>query len=215
MKTVLLYGDSILWGVNALTGKRHEPQDRLEKVLQAKLGPDVDVIAEGLRGRTMFDENGSFPQRNGLQQFGPIVASHLPVDILVIMLGANDANATTRHSGESVADALDAYVGEVKGWCDFMKYDPPELLVVTPSDVADHELVAFAQIFAGAAERITSIGDAILSRAAERGWRALDARTVCKSVGQDGVHLDAVETKKLALSIAECLEPMLATSRGE
>lgn len=202
-QTVVLYGDSFFWGVNAQTKRRHLPEHRVKTVIEDQLGGDVEVIVEGLRGRTMFGENGSFPQRNGLLQFGPIIASHLPVDVLVIMLGSNDVNSTTRHSGDDVADAVDAYMSEVQLWCDFMGYDAPQLLLVAPPDINNSDLTVFAEIFDGAAERLTDICDTLIKRAADRGWESLDARTVCESIGQDGIHLDPDETRKLAIAIAD------------
>ncbi len=191
------------------SGMRHAPEDLVRTCVQDRLGNSLEVIVEGLRGRTMFGENGSFPQRNGLEQFGPIFASHIPVDILVIMLGSNDANVTTKHSGQEVAAALDEYMKQVKDWCDFMKYEVPKILVVAPPDVITSELVAFAELFAGAAERVTDISDALMQKARESGWGALDAREICVSAGQDGIHLSATETRKLSDAITERLVEML------
>lgn len=210
MKTVLLYGDSIFWGMDGNEAKRHDLDARVGTCIQQSLGNEVEIITEGLRGRTMFGENGSFPQRDGLAQFGPIFASHLPLDVLVIMLGSNDANATTQHSATDVANALDEYMKEAKSWCDFMGYAEPQLLVVAPPDVATDELVKFAELFKGAAERVTDISDSLMQKATDRGWAALDSRRICKSMGQDGIHLSANETHRLASAIADHLGEMLS-----
>ena len=209
-KTVLLYGDSILWGVDGKSGGRHPREARLDTIVQRALGEDVDVIGEGHRGRTMFGENGAFPKRNGLEQFGPIFASHLPIDVLVIMLGTNDVNAETRHSSAGIAAAIDDYMAEAKEWCDFMGYSVPKLLIVSPPDIDDTSLVRFAELFAGSSELIGPVVDDLSAYASAHGHTFIDSRTVAKSISTDGIHLDAPETKKLADAIAARLADLLA-----
>ena len=210
-KTVLLYGDSIIWGVDASIGGRHQREHRVNTIVQNNLGPEVEVIGEGHRGRTMFGENGAFPKRNGLEQFGPIFASHLPIDILVIMLGTNDVNAKTRHSAGDIARALDDYMREAKEWCDFMGYDMPKVLIVSPPDIEESSLVRFAELFAGSAELIGGVVDALREYADTHGYMFLDSRLVTRSVGTDGIHLDRDNTKKLADSITKELQKVLAS----
>src|SRR3546814_9944633 len=52
MKSVLCYGDSLTWGYDPEGSGRHLFEDRWPSVLAAALGPQVNVIAEGLNGRT-------------------------------------------------------------------------------------------------------------------------------------------------------------------
>ncbi|MGO8655946.1 arylesterase, partial [Rhizobium ruizarguesonis] len=49
-KTVLCYGDSLTWGYDAETIGRHDYKNRWPSVLQAALGGDARIIAEGLNG---------------------------------------------------------------------------------------------------------------------------------------------------------------------
>jgi len=201
-KTVLLYGDSILWGVDATSGGRHHRTDRVDSIIQQVLGQNIEVISEGLRGRTLFGENGFFPKRNGEQQFGPIFASHLPIDVLVIMLGTNDTNSKTRHSGPEIADSLGLYQSEAKEWCDFMGYAMPKILIVSPLDIDEEGLGRFSEIFAESAPLIAVVAASLQAYSSSHEHDFLDARLIAKSVGTDGIHLDVVETKKLADEIA-------------
>jgi lysophospholipase L1-like esterase len=91
MKTVLCYGDSLTWGYDAAGPGRHALEDRWPSVLQAELGEGVEVIAEGLNGRTTaFDDNLAAADRNGARLLPTILGTHAPIDVVVIMLGAND-----------------------------------------------------------------------------------------------------------------------------
>lgn len=209
-KTVLLYGDSIFWGVDASSGYRHEIENRVDTAVRQVLGADVEVITEGLRGRTMFGENGRFPERDGLAQFGPIFASHLPIDIVVIMLGTNDLNDPTRHSADDIAGALKRYQEKMHYWADFMGYAHPKIVVVSPPDVEQESLRKFAEIFAGSAELVGPTVDALRSVSEENGYTFVDSRQVARSTGTDGIHLSAGESVKLGYAIGETIQTVLA-----
>jgi len=207
-KTVLLYGDSLFWGLNPATGKRHEREDRVSTQVQAAL-QQAEVINEGLRGRTMFGENGYFPQRDGQDQFGPIFASHLPIDLVTIMLGTNDLNAKTQHSAEDIAVSVPRYVEQMQSWCDFMGYPLPKVLVVSPTDIDASSLTKFAEVFAGASEKVAPAVAALEHLSQEQGYEFLDARSVARSINGDGIHLDPEESRKLGIAIGEKIAAML------
>ena len=76
MKTVLCYGDSLTWGYDA-EGGRHALQDRWPSVLQAGLGGGVQVIADGLNGRTTaFDDHLAGADRNGARLLPTVLTTH-------------------------------------------------------------------------------------------------------------------------------------------
>ena len=209
-KTVLLYGDSIFWGLNGTTRARHEKADRINSVIQAELGNEVEIISEGHRGRTLFGENGFFPQRDGLAQFGPIFASHLPIDVVVIMLGVNDLNTKTDHSPEELGAALKDYEAEAKIWCDFMQYTLPKFVIISPLDILEETFTDFQrEIFEGAAAKIDTVAKTLQQSATERGWSYLDPRSVARPINSDGIHLDVSESRKLALAMTRQLSDLL------
>jgi lysophospholipase L1-like esterase len=60
-------------------------------VLAAVLGSEVSIIAEGLNGRmTAFDDNVADCDRNGARILPTMLQTHAPLDLVIIMLGAND-----------------------------------------------------------------------------------------------------------------------------
>lgn len=207
--TILLYGDSIFWGLNAATGKRHDRVNRIDTVLREKFGRSAEIICEGHRGRTLFGENGYFPQRNGFEQFGPIFSSHLPIDVVVIMLGTNDLNAKTLHSKDDLAVALQKYKAEMQTWCTFMGYDMPKVVIVSPTNIDEGNLTRFAEIFAGAADKVAGYAAELEHIAAVEGFTFIDSRHVARPINTDGIHLDERETRKLADKIGETLESLI------
>ena len=91
MKTILCYGDSLTWGYNADGPSRHAYEDRWPSVLQAELGDAARVIPDGLNGRTTaFDDHLAGADRNGARILPTSLTTHAPLDLVIIMLGAND-----------------------------------------------------------------------------------------------------------------------------
>ena len=81
MKTVLCYGDSLTWGYDPDGPARHAHEDRWPNVLQAGLGVGVNVIAEGLNGRTTaFDDRLGSADRNGAQVLPVALSTPTPGD---------------------------------------------------------------------------------------------------------------------------------------
>ena len=92
MKTILCFGDSNTWGyVPGSDAERFAPELRWPRRLAAALGDEWDVIAEGLSGRTATVDSPIAEGRNGLTYLLPCLHSHMPVDVVVIYLGTNDA----------------------------------------------------------------------------------------------------------------------------
>ncbi len=74
--------------------------------MAAKLGAGYRVIEEGLNGRTTaFDDQTVFEERNGAKALPMLLATHQPLDLVIIMLGANDLKYVNRRR------AFDAHLG--------------------------------------------------------------------------------------------------------
>ncbi len=86
---ILFYGDSNTWGYNAQTGMRYE--NRFTALLQKRMPQDT-IIECGLCGRTIcHDDPYALEQRNGAKTIAMELKTHVPLDLVVIMLGTNDA----------------------------------------------------------------------------------------------------------------------------
>ena len=109
-KRVLCYGDSNTWGFNAMNenvyGQRFPEEVRWTGRLQTLLGENWTVIEEGLCGRTTVFEDPLREGLNGLQYLGPCLATHNPIDYLILMLGTNDCKARFSALPKNIADGL-------------------------------------------------------------------------------------------------------------
>ena len=67
--------------------------------------PDVHFIEEGLCGRTICSTDPIDYGRNGMAMLPALLATHDPLDVIVIMLGTNDSKAMYGHSPFTISDA--------------------------------------------------------------------------------------------------------------
>jgi len=133
MRTLVCFGDSNTWGyVPGSNGERFPREVRWPNRLQALLGDEWEVIAEGLNGRTATIDRPDSEGRNGLPYLPPCLLSHAPVDDVVIFLGTNDVNFI---DDERVARCVGRLVEIVRS----CGADP---LVVCPAPFDGHELLA-------------------------------------------------------------------------
>src|SRR5262245_20551233 len=156
VRTVLCYGDSNTWGcvplVDMESASRFGPHERWPGVLRRELGPGYWGVEEGLNGRTtVHDDDEEGPGRNGATLLVPLLETHRPVDVVVLMLGTNDLKAKFDASPGEIADGVGALVGLVGESANGSDGTAPDVLLVCPPPVA--RLSQFAEKFAGAGEK--------------------------------------------------------------
>jgi lysophospholipase L1-like esterase len=208
MKTVLAFGDSLTWGADPATGLRHPPQYRWPDVLEAELGGEAKVISEGLGGRTTcYDDHTGPSCRNGAKALEVALASHMPLDLVIIMLGTNDLKPV--HGGQ--AETAMSGMRRLAQIVETFPYKPntarPRLLIVAPPpcvEGASGKPAAGRRI--GESERLAPLYQTL---AQEVGCAFLDAGTVSKASSIDGVHLDAEETANIGRALAAPVRALL------
>ena len=207
-KQILFYGDSLVFGKKPTVPERFDTDVRFTGVTQKILGVDFKIIEEGLRARNLCGENPFFAERDGLVQFGPIMSSHLPLDIVDIMLGTNDCNKSTEKSVDEITLALDAYREKMKAACAFFGgIAVPKLLIVSPPSIRGAEADKDARmknIFGPDAEARSKKFAVIYAEYCQKNNIAFfDAATVCSTADGEGVHLDEENNRKLGEALAE------------
>ena len=105
-KHILCFGDSNTWGYDAATGGRFDDDTRWTMQLSKRLGEKYYVIEEGLSGRTACFEDPLNEGFSGLSVLVPILQSHAPLDLLVIMLGTNDCKQRFAATPVNIKEAL-------------------------------------------------------------------------------------------------------------
>ncbi len=212
MKTILCYGDSNTWGYVPGTAARYSRTERWPGVLQNALGPDVQVIEEGLNARTtvMDDPIRGGAIKNGMTYLRPCLESHAPLDLVILMLGTNDLKHRFGFSAYDIAANVAALVGVIQQSGCGPQGKAPAVLMIAPPHLA--KLTALADLFAGAAEKSRELASHYRAFATQLGCRFLDAGIVVESSPIDGVHWAADQHARFGTVIAEIAQSIIGRS---
>jgi lysophospholipase L1-like esterase len=211
MKTVLCYGDSLTWGVDADNRTRHAHEDRWTSVLQKGLGHGVRVIAEGLNGRTtVYDDYTADCDRNGARVLPTLLHTHGPLDLIVIMLGTNDLKPVFANNAVIVGHGIKRLVEIIRHHAWPMGLEStPEILLVSPPPLCRTEDALLGPMFAGRLEEAKNLASVYNDIADELGCGFFDAGSVAKTTPVDGVHMDAENTRAVGRNIEPIVRMML------
>lgn len=210
MKTVLCYGDSLTWGYDAAGPGRHALEDRWPSVLQKALGGGVQVIAEGLNGRTTaFDDHLAGADRNGARTLPTILGTHAPLDLVIIMLGANDMKPWIHGNPLAAKQGMARLASIVRGYDHGFNYPEPQILLVAPPVVSETANADCKEMFSGAEEASRRLAPLYAALADDVGCGFFDAGSVAVTTPLDGVHLDAENTRKIGEALAPIARVML------
>ena len=212
MKTVLCYGDSLTWGVDAEKGVRHAYEDRWTSVLQKGLGHGVRVIPEGLNGRTtVYDDHTADCDRNGARVLPTVLHTHAPLDLVIILLGTNDMKPVYANNAVIVGHGMKRLVEIVRHhpWPMGMESEP-EILVVSPPALSETDAPLLGPMFAGRIAESRNLASVYRDLADELGCGFFDAGSVAKTTPVDGVHMDAENTR----AVGRGLEPIVRMMLG-
>lgn len=208
---VLCYGDSNTWGQKPDKSGRFTAGERWPGRLQAALGDGYYIIEEGLSSRTTDLDYAKKPGRNGRAYLTPCIASHNPLDIVVVMLGTNDLKIEFNRSAQDIAHALEGLVADIKEYAVTRDGRPIKIVLVSPI-LIDNTAPHFAQLYDGvyydsqSVEKSKALAAAIKQAAEKHACVFVDASTA-GAPGEDGIHCD----KEAHAGLARALE---ATIRG-
>jgi lysophospholipase L1-like esterase len=209
-KTILAFGDSLTWGYEAVTGRRHAFENRWPNALAAKLGQDVRMIAEGLNGRTtvhddwLVDEN-----RNGSKALPMLLSSHQPLDLVIIMLGSNDMKHPWWSRASDARRGVQRLVEIVQRFQWGMDMPEPKVLIMAPPPLVRTDLSDFDKMFGHAIKESQNFGKEYRNLAELFNLPFFDAGSVIESDPNDGVHLSKENSRKLGEALAPLVSSLL------
>ena len=200
MKSILCYGDSNTWGYDPQTRSRFPHDVRWTGVLASSLGTGYRVVEEGLNGRTTRWDDPIEAGRNGLTFLQPCLESHLPLDLVIVMLGTNDLKQRFGLSASDIAQSAASLAKAASRYAQTSAGDPAQILLVAPPAVTT--LTEFDQMFAGAQERSRQFSHYYRLAATWNRLPFFDAGSVVVSSERDGIHFEAAEHRKLGEALA-------------
>jgi lysophospholipase L1-like esterase len=209
VRQLLVYGDSLSWGIVPLTRERLPFAQRWPGVLEAGLD-DVRVLENCLNGRrTVFDDPYK-PGRNGLQGLQQVMETQSPLAGVLLMLGSNDWQSMHPHTAVHAAQGVAALVRAIRAApIEPGMPVPPVLLIVPPAPREARGPLAWK--FAGAAAKAEGLVGAYRAVADELGCPLFDAGSVCSVSPRDGVHLEPEAHAALGAAL---VAPVSALLRG-
>jgi len=218
-KRVMLYGDSNTWGFipikEGAPSTRYPADMRWPGVLQAKLGDDYEVVVEALNGRTTDLTDPTVPQVGGAGLDGAAylpaaITSHLPLDLVVIMLGTNDLKAMYKRSPLGIALGVVKLVDLVQAAGEVgTNYPAPKVLVLCPPPLGPLAPQSFADMFAGGIEKSKELPPYYRAIATAAKAEFLDLGQLTSTDGMDGVHLTAAGQRTIGEGVAERVKKIL------
>jgi lysophospholipase L1-like esterase len=207
MPVIVVFGDSNTWGSDPATGGRLPRPQRWPSVLQRELGPDFEVIAEGLRGRTTVHDDPIEPYRCGADALPPCLMSHAPVDLVILALGCNDLKKRFSLSAFDVAEGAARLIFFARAYGEGPDGRPPRILLIAPPPIA--KLTGFAEMFEGGAEKSRLLGERFRAVAEREGVAFLDAGQVIRCSDLDGIHYEADQHELLGQAAAKAVRSAL------
>ena len=176
MKSVLCYGDSLTWGYDPETVGRHAFADRWPSVLGYALGPGVNVIAEGLNGRTTaYDDHLADCERNGVKLLPSVLESHKPLDLVILLLGTNDMKRGISGTAIGATKGIDRLVKLIRHHDWGFGFEVPEILIVAPPPICETANAPCAAMFRGAIVESAMLASFYRDLADETGCGFFDA----------------------------------------
>ena len=212
MNQILVYSDSLTWGIIPSTRKRLRFDERWPGVVENTLNASrqrVRVIEDCLNGRRTVWEDPFKPGRNGRLGLAQRIEIHSPLSLVILMLGTNDFQfAHPFNDAWSAAQGIAALVNEIRNAPIEPGMPVPPILVVCPPEIRSPK-GSIAPKFRGAEERCAGLAGAYRQVASDLQCSFFDAGSVTASSEVDGVHLDADQHIKLANALAEVVHHLL------
>ncbi len=213
MHQILVYSDSLTWGIIPNTRQRLPFHERWPGVLENQLidsGQRVRVIENCLNGRRTVWDDPFKPGRSGREGLAQCIEMCSPLALVILMLGTNDFQFCHPHNDAwSAAQGMAVLVSEIRQAPIEPGMHIPGLLIVCPPKIRPPKGV-IATKFRGAHERDVGLADAYRKVATDLSCQFFDAQSVTDSSEVDGVHLDSAQHFKLGVALAAIVPSFLA-----
>lgn len=218
-KSILCFGDSLTWGwIPVEEGSptlRYPFAQRWTGAMSEELGPSYQVIEEGLSARTTSADDPNDPRLNGSQYLPAALASHLPLDLVIILLGTNDTKPFFNRTPYDIAYGMAKLAGQVLTSAGGVgtPYPAPRCLVIAPPPLTPMPHPYFQGMFGGAHAKSQELGKQFEAMAAFLKVDFLDAGKVVTTDGCDGIHFTIQNNLDLGRAVAQKVKDIFGRGR--
>jgi len=214
MKRIMAFGDSNTWGWNpaaSLGGPavRYDETTRWTGRLQSLLGEGYKIIEEGLNGRTTVFQDPLEPYRCGKDMLVPLLLTHQPLDLVIIMLGTNDLKSRFSVPPADINLGIQTLIRMCRNNRETFSDGNPSILLVAPAPVNLEEGTEGEEGFAGGNEKSRRLGSLYEKTALTQGIDFIDLGNWISADRTDGIHLSADSHRIIAEKLSEKIREIL------
>lgn len=208
MKQILVYSDSLSWGIIPDTRQRLDFDSRWPGVLEIILnsnGDSVRVIENCLNGRRTAWEDPFKDGRDGSAGLSEVIEMHSPLALVILMLGTNDFQSVHNNSAALSAQGVGKLINIIRNSPIEPGMPVPNILVVCPPRITQPKgTVAYK--FEGAETRYGSYPGELSKLCDLLDVAFFDSNNVINSSSVDGIHLDENEHRILGEALADYIQ---------
>ena len=215
-KHILCIGDSNTYGYCAEPFDCADDYDRFNEeerwtcLLAKNLGEDYLVIEEGLGGRTTVFNDPLTEGLSCLDVLFPIMMSHCPLDLLIIMLGTNDTKERFGVTAECIGVGMERLINKAKA-INAWKNNSPNILLISPPHILDNMYTGpfYGVMGKECAEKSRELAFYYKAVAERTGCHFQDAEGIAEFNPTDGMHLTQNGHAALAAHLANIIPTMV------
>lgn len=211
MEEILIYSDSLTWGIIPNTRARLPYDKRWPGVFDTALkglGHPVRVIENCLNGRRTVWSDPFKPGRDGSQHLAQTIEMHSPLALVIILLGSNDFQCTHNNNAWLSAQGVATLIHTIRTAPIEPGMPIPNIMVVAPPTITAPK-GDIANKFAHAEERGAGLAQALEAMSEAHGVYYFDANSVTSASEVDGIHLDEAQHEVLGKAIAREVKQQL------
>lgn len=220
-RSILCFGDSLTWGwipvAESSPTLRYPFEQRWTGAMARELGDGYEIIEEGLSARTTSVDDPNDPRLNGSAYLPAALASHLPLDLVILLLGTNDTKSYFRRTPYEIANGMGKLAGQVLTSAGGIgtPYPAPKLLIVAPPPLAPMPDPWFEGMFGGGYEKSLELASHYRALAAFLKVDFLDAGEFVTTDGVDGIHFSAQTNITLGKALARKVGEIFAREKQQ
>lgn len=208
-KRILIYGDSNTHGFRVRDGLRYDRNHRWTGICQNLTADFAEILEEGLNGRTTCCDEPGMEFRNGLTYIQPCIRTHLPLDLICVMVGTNDLKPVFGRTPAEIACGAAEILKRARQVTE-SKYPQSscQYLLMSPIEAGEALLTGpFAWEFEGriTIEKSKAFAELFAAQAKMNSFLFFDAARYAAAGKDDGLHLDEMNHDRLGRVFAAWL----------
>lgn len=207
MEQILVYSDSLTWGIIPDTRKRLPFEKRWPGVFENALkeaGKHVRVIENCLNGRRTAWSDPFKEGRDGSHGLAQVIEMHSPLKLVILMLGSNDFQCTHDNSAWLSAQGTAKLIQIIRQAPIEPNMPMPDIMIVAPPPIVEPK-GAIASKFKGSEKRCIGLASELEIVAKTHFVYYFDAGSVTGASVVDGIHLDEDQHHLLGQAIASAV----------